>query len=104
MRNELIANERYYVNRPHQQFRFSHLFADSLVANLLARDQSTCHEERSGATLLIMSISLRIPWDLHRQRLDIQMEPDLPPLPPLSPTISPPILSRAQRAHDPAPI
>jgi hypothetical protein len=32
---------------------------------------------------------------LHRQRLDIQMEPALPP----PPTVSPPILSRAQRAH-----
>jgi hypothetical protein len=32
---------------------------------------------------------------LHRQRLDIQMEPALPP----TPTVSPPILSRAQRAH-----
>jgi len=32
---------------------------------------------------------------LHRHRLDIQMGPDLPP----TPTVSPPILSRAQRAH-----
>ncbi len=52
-------------------------------APLLWRDWNRRHQRRA---------CLR----LHRQRLDIQMEPDLPPP---SPTVSPPILSRAQRAH-----
>lgn len=52
-------------------------------APLLWRDWNRRHQRRACL-------------HLHRQRLDIQMEPDLPPP---SPTVSPPILSRAQRAH-----